>query len=124
MASCRRRGSGRPTWHGLKIRVGTISFLRSFQHHNRLTVFLPLPFRPIVRFAIKPEPIHLESAARPSSVIVRLLQHKAWHIVVIRYIGGHRHRRRRRRRSHIGVFCSELFISVGAVMVVDFWVCL
>jgi len=77
VASCRGRGSGCPAWYKLKIRVGTIRFFRSFQRRSSLTVFLPLPFSPIVHFAIEPEPIHLKSAARPSSIIVRLLEHKA-----------------------------------------------
>jgi len=48
-----------------------------------------------------------------------LLEQKALHIVGIRRTGGHR-----RCYHHVGVLCSELFISVGAVMVVNFWVCL
>jgi len=100
--------------------LGPFASLFFFECRSSLTVFLPLPFRPIVRFAIEPEPIHLESAARLSSVIVRLLEHKAWHNVVIHYTGGHRRCRHRCRKSQVGVFCSELLISVGAVMVVNF----
>ena len=83
MTSCRQRSSGRPAWQELKIRVGTIRFFRFFQCRSSLTFFLPLSFHPIVRFIIEPELIHLESATCPLFFIVSLLEHKAWHIIVM-----------------------------------------